>query len=117
MKTFQEALDTIVPNCRADAPPERHRELECIALNQAHRARGLLAEAEHHAVLTEILATAYDASCCQYHEKNALAVRDGFRGIDGDEQYALAQMMGFWKGRTPFVGNVIHWKFSLEGLA
>lgn len=38
-------------------------------------------------------------------ERIALAVRDGFpKGFD--------EMMEFWKGRLPFEGHVIHWRFT-----
>ena len=41
-------------------------------------------------------------------EKNALAYCDGFRshGINR----AFEQMMKFWEGRLPFVGDIIHWQ-------
>lgn len=39
-------------------------------------------------------------------EADALAYRDGFR------TGGFAEMMAFWEGRLPFVGNIIHWKFE-----
>jgi hypothetical protein len=41
-------------------------------------------------------------------EKNALAFCDGFRsrGVE----HAFEEMMEFWEGRLPFVGDLIHWK-------
>jgi hypothetical protein len=36
-------------------------------------------------------------------EKEFLAQRDGFKDFN--------DMMGFWDGRLPFVGHIIHWKF------
>jgi hypothetical protein len=47
-----------------------------------------------------------------WDEKNALAWRDGFRGIDNDPRYALVTMMKFWEGRLPFLGHIIHWDYS-----
>ena len=37
-------------------------------------------------------------------ERQSLAYRDGF----GD----FKEMMHFWKGRLPFSGQIIHWKFK-----
>lgn len=44
-----------------------------------------------------------------HDEKNSLAWRDGFRsnGRDG----AFVEMLSFWKGRLPFVGDMIHWDY------
>jgi hypothetical protein len=44
-------------------------------------------------------------------EKNALAFCDGFRsrGIE----HAFEEMMGFWEGRLPFTGDIIHWSKQL----
>jgi hypothetical protein len=39
-------------------------------------------------------------------ELQALAVRDGFR------KGGFAEMMEFWRGRLPFKGFIIHWRFS-----
>ena len=41
-------------------------------------------------------------------EKNALAYCDGFRsrGVS----HAFEEMMEFWEGRLPFVGDIIHWQ-------
>jgi hypothetical protein len=46
-------------------------------------------------------------------ERNALALRDGFR--DWQEQgfeSPFLQMMAFWSGRLPFHGQIIHWKYN-----
>jgi hypothetical protein len=43
-------------------------------------------------------------------ECNSLAWRDGFRGRGRDQ--AFSEMVDFWNGRLPFVGNVIHWKYE-----
>jgi hypothetical protein len=37
-----------------------------------------------------------------YDERELLAVADGFRNWD--------EMLEFWEGRLPFVGQIIHWK-------
>jgi len=39
-------------------------------------------------------------------EKDSLAFADGFE--------TFAEMMQFWEGRLPFVGDIIHWKFLGE---
>ncbi len=39
-------------------------------------------------------------------ESEALARRDGFRPSTGS---ALVEMLGFWEGRLPFQGDLIHW--------
>jgi hypothetical protein len=48
-------------------------------------------------------------------ECNALAWRDGFRSRGYED--AFDEMMEFWKGRLPFKGHVIHWKYSKRGSA
>lgn len=61
-----------------------------------------------------------DARCCcsarvivngvelTYDECEALAKKDGFPGF--------AAMKTFWKGRVPFAGQIIHWKYSRTGV-
>jgi hypothetical protein len=44
-------------------------------------------------------------------ELGLLAWRDGFRG-NGKGPAAFVQMMGFWKGRLPFEGDLIHWDYD-----
>lgn len=39
-------------------------------------------------------------------EREGLARRDGFPNF--------AEMMKFWKGRLPFTGHIIHWRFHQE---
>ena len=39
-------------------------------------------------------------------EKDALAHRDGFRSG------GFKEMLQFWKGRLPFEGEVIHWRYT-----
>jgi hypothetical protein len=51
-----------------------------------------------------------DGSRLDWDEMNALAWRDGFRS-QGQER-AFAEMADFWRGRLPFQGWVIHWKWS-----
>lgn len=46
--------------------------------------------------------TVDDVTLCE-DECEQLAVRDGFKDF--------ATMMTFWDGRTPFDGDLIHWKF------
>lgn len=41
-------------------------------------------------------------------EKEALAVRDGFR-------LGFAHMLRFWRGRLPFKGQIIHWRYLKGG--
>jgi hypothetical protein len=41
-------------------------------------------------------------------EKNALAYCDGFRSRG--MPHAFEEMMEFWEGRLPFVGDIIHWR-------
>jgi hypothetical protein len=43
-----------------------------------------------------------DGEELSYDEMQALARRDGFDN--------LAHMMGFWDGRLPFTGDIIHWR-------
>lgn len=43
-------------------------------------------------------------------ECNALAWADGFRGNGRDG--AFVQMLGFWRGRLPFLGDMIHWDYD-----
>jgi hypothetical protein len=43
-------------------------------------------------------------------EKDALAHRDGFR------KRGFQEMCKFWKGRLPFKGWVIHWKWTAQGV-
>ncbi len=47
-----------------------------------------------------------DGEVLSNDEKEALAFRDGFRGLQ-----PFAEMMEFWAGRVPFKGKIIHWKF------
>lgn len=42
-------------------------------------------------------------------ERQCLAYSDGFRGID-----SFGEMMEFWRGRLPFEGLVIHWRWACE---
>lgn len=44
----------------------------------------------------------YDSPLCS-DELDAFARRDGFSDFD--------DMMDFWKGRLPFKGHIIHWKY------
>jgi hypothetical protein len=37
-----------------------------------------------------------------YSEREALAIADGFSGWE--------EMLAFWEGRLPFVGQIIHWR-------
>jgi len=46
-------------------------------------------------------------------ECNALAWRDGFR--DRGHNHALEEMLEFWKGRLPFDGYLIHWRYWQVG--
>lgn len=39
-------------------------------------------------------------------EREALAIRDGFKNID--------DMAEFWAGRMPFSGHIIHWKSKMR---
>jgi len=55
-------------------------------------------------------------------ELDLLAWRDGFRHpCSGDPKQGLGYggcfelMMEFWRGRLPFAGHVIHWKYSPGG--
>lgn len=45
-------------------------------------------------------------------ECNALAWRDGFRSRG--REFAFAEMMKFFAGRLPFVGDLIHWRYTRE---
>ena len=42
-----------------------------------------------------------------HDEREILAQRDGFA--------SFAEMKEFWRGRLPFLGNIIHWRWSPEG--
>ena len=42
-----------------------------------------------------------DFECLSLDEREALAISDGF--------VSFSQMLLFWKGRLPFVGDMIHW--------
>ena len=53
---------------------------------------------------TNLFEVAVDGLGLECDEKEALARRDGFRDF--------AEMMAFWKGRLPFIGHIIHWKYS-----
>jgi len=45
-----------------------------------------------------------------WDEKNSLAWSDGFRDTAAlGRDFALVRMMQYWKGRLPFVGNLIYW--------
>lgn len=39
-------------------------------------------------------------------ERDALAKRDGFS--------CFSEMIEFWKGRLPFIGNIYHWEYPRE---
>jgi len=43
-------------------------------------------------------------------ECEALAFRDGFRDYRFNSHFE--EMLKFWKGRLPFKGQIIHWKWS-----
>ena len=49
---------------------------------------------------------AVDGQKLDIEEKVLLAWRDGFRGPE-----PFREMMKFWRGRLPFKGKIIHWKF------
>jgi hypothetical protein len=60
--------------------------------------------------ITEALDVIVDGIELTKDEKNALAWADGFRGYGRDQ--AFAEMMQFWEGRLPFVGDIIHWRWT-----
>lgn len=63
-------------------------------------------------VISEALQVFVDGVELSASEKNALAFCDGFRsrGVE----HAFEEMMEFWEGRLPFVGDIIHWSKDLQ---
>ena len=50
-------------------------------------------------------------------ETNMLAWRDGFRPRGCETEGSWEKMHVFWKGRLPFIGQIIHWDYERRTLA
>ncbi len=54
-----------------------------------------------------------DGTALELSELGPFAWRDGFRD-NGKGPAAFVQMLGFWRGRLPFEGDLIHWQYAPE---
>jgi hypothetical protein len=57
--------------------------------------------------ITETQAVKIDGYVLDDYEKDLLAKRDGFENF--------VEMMKFWDGRLPFLGQIIHWRCETNG--
>lgn len=69
----------------------------CVKVEEIEIKDGVFFD-EHHASI------AIDGVKLDCSEREALARRDGFADLE--------EMIQFWRGRLPFKGHIIHWRFN-----
>lgn len=69
----------------------------CVKVEEIEIQDGIFFD-ENHASVT------IDGIKLDRSEREALAVRDGFPNFE--------EMIQFWRGRLPFKGQIIHWRFT-----
>lgn len=67
MKTFQEALDTVILTAPVSAPQEQVTELMQRIVDRMKRTQSLCDEAAEHERLAFVLAATAEACCCRKH--------------------------------------------------
>jgi hypothetical protein len=63
------------------------------------------------------LVVSIDGANLSADEANQLFYRDGFRDEDGQTFTYMWQAANFWVGKLTFVGQLIHWRWTREGVA